>query len=332
MAAHLPLRLPAVVYDDGLDLFLTQLALFSNPEDSAPRFFDFQEVRFYEPGALTALLAVLHALESRGVAVTPLNHQIAPAFTYLRRMDFFHHCGIDPMDTSPRRDATNRFVPLAAIDARSVGNVDRLAEQIAACIFPELADKDDPELTGPFDHVAYAVTELSNNVLQHARAPGFLMAQAYPRSDQVCVAIADYGIGIRGSFEENKPDFWAPEMSELDAVRLALKPRVSSKLHVASGWGQAVNAGVGLSILQELATVADGCFNLASGSGFHKSNHRDCHEFPSETLLPARFPGTVCAIQVSRAKLYNHFQLLHAAKQNLHLLGDSSAFEDLFEP
>lgn len=332
MTSPTSLRLPPVVYDDGLDLFLAQLALVSDPESDAPRVFDFQEVRFYQPGALTSLLATLHALGARGVTVSLLNHEIAPAFSYLRRMDFFHHCGITLREPSQRRDAARRFVPLAAIDTHSVGSVDRLAEQIAACVFPEFADGDDPEITGPFDHVAYAVTELSNNVLQHARAPGFLMAQSYPKTDQVCVAIADYGIGIRGSFEETQPDFWSCEMSELDAVRLALKPRVSSKLHVTSGWGQAVNAGVGLSILQELASVAEGCFSLASGVGFYQTNYRARHEFPSETLLPARFPGTVCAMQVSRNKLNNHFQLLYSAKQNLHLVGDSSAFEDLFEP
>ncbi len=40
---------------------------------------------------------------------------------------------------------------------------------------------------------------------------------------------------------------------DLDAVQLDLKPTISSKANVASGWGQAVNAGVSLTILKELA-------------------------------------------------------------------------------
>lgn len=246
-------------------------------------------------------------------------------------MDFFHHCGVALPEKFRRRDSTGRFVPLAMISSATAGEVDKLAQATAACLFPSMSDGDDPTLTGPFDHVAYAVTELVNNVLQHARSRGFLMAQVFPKTGQVCVAIADHGIGIRGSFAESTPEFWDPAMNDLDAVRLALQPKVSSKRHVSSGWGEAVNAGVGLSLLKELAAVADGCFTLVSGAGMYQWNHRDHREYPTETLLPAKFPGTLCATQVSQQKLLNHFELLHAAKQNLHLLGQSGGFDDLFE-
>lgn len=325
------LRLPPVVYDDGIALLLNSLSGLTQIPAEDECVLDFQDLRFYEPGALTAVLACIHSMLGRNREVRLLNSEVCPAFTYLQRMDFFRCCGITLPEHFRRREATGRFVPLETIASHTVGDVDRLAQSTAACLFPALADSDDPTQTGPFDHVTYAVTELVNNVLQHARAPGLLMAQSYPKSGQVCVAIADHGIGIRNSFAETAPDFWDPAMSELDAVRLALQPKISSKLHVASGWGKAVNAGVGLSILKELAAVADGCFTLASGAGLYQWNHRDHREYPTETLLPAKFPGTLCAIQVSQQKLLNHFELLHAAKQNLHLLGQSGGFDDLFE-
>ncbi len=332
MSTPLPLRLPRVAYDENLDIFSLQLA--EHARISGPLLaLDFQDVEFYTPGPLTALVSFVRHQQNAGRTLELLNLQHAPARSYLQRIDFIRHCGITLPENFRRLDPAGRFVPIRRIDASLVGQVDKVAGEVADCLFPEQAAITDyPEQTGPYDLVVYAATELINNVLQHARAEGFLLAQTYPKQGIVRLAIADAGIGIRGSFQETKPDFWDPAMNDLDAVRLALKPRVSSKLNVASAWGAGVNAGVGLSILKELAHDTDGIFSLVSHAGFFQFNHIAQHEYPSELLLSAPWLGTLCAVQVAQPKLIDHQRLLRTVKHRLRLLDDSPLFDDLFEP
>ncbi len=326
------LRLPSAVYDDGLNGFVSLLAGFlARVAPNEPVVFDFQTVSFYVPGAITALLATLHRGHAQGHIISLANVESAPAFTYLQRIDFFRHCGIDLPESFFRHDAEGRFVTLHRISGVATSEVDRLALAIAACLFPDQAESDDPDFCAAHDLVTYATSELLLNAVQHARAPAFVMAQSYRQNDSVRIAVADYGIGIRGSFEESQPDFWNSELDDLDAVQLSLKPKISSKMHVASGWGQAVNAGVGLSILKELTMDTDGIFTLASHTAFHQTNHQARHPFPAEYRLPNAFPGTLCTIQVFRNKLVNEQAMLYSAKQRLGLIDQRGTFDNLFE-
>ncbi len=327
-----PLRLPPVVYDDGLASFITLLGLHAGRAVGQPLVLDMQEVRFYTPGAIAGLLAILHRWVREGREVRLQNAEFAPAFGYLQRMDFFTLCGLNLPEYFRRHEAHGRFVTLRRIDSSLTGQVDTVAAEIARCLYPDQADCDDPAATGPHDLVLYAAGELINNVLQHARAGGFTLAQVYPQLGMVRVAIADFGIGIRGSFEETRPPFWDDAASDLDTVRVALEPKVSSKLHVTSPWGEGVNVGVGLSILKELARDAEGIFTLAIQAGFHQWNHSERHDFPSELSLPVSYPGTVCAVQVNQSKLVDQQATLMRAKTRLHLLDNSAPFDDLFEP
>ena len=76
---------------------------------------------------------------------------------------------------------------------------------------------------------------------------------------------------------------------------------------------EAINSGVGLSIIKELAFDTDGIFTLASHAGFH------------------HFPGTLCALQVSKARLISNQLLLRRAKERLRLLDKTHPFDNLFE-
>jgi len=93
----------------------------------------------------------------------------------------------------------------------------------------------------------------------------------------------------------------------------------------------AVNAGVGLSIIRELAYDTDGIFTLASHAGFHQVNHAGRNAYPVELTLPVPFPGTLCSLQVSKTKLISNQSLLWRAKERLHLLDKTHPFSNLFE-
>lgn len=246
-------------------------------------------------------------------------------------MDFFALCGFALPEAFRRHSSSGRFVPLQPIDGGSRGRVRDLCSELARCVFPEQADLDDPELTGPHDMLEHAASELINNVIQHARGRGYVAAQVYGGSGLVRLAVADSGIGIRQSFEESLPPFWDPKMTHLDAVRTALQPRASSKTHLPSAWGETGNAGVGLSILKEVARHADGLFTLISGSGFYQHNHFERRRFPAELTLPHPYLGTVCALQLSKQKLGNLQLVLQSAKQGIGLLQPDHRFDDLFQ-
>ena len=283
-------------------------------------------------GAIAALLVTIRHWQGQKREVRLLNAECAPAFKYWQRMDFFTHCGIGFAEQFSRRDPAGRFVPLRHISASDAGRVDAIGGEIAGCLFPDMAGLSDPGQTGPYDLVQYATTELINNVIQHSRSDGFIVAQVFPRQNIVRVAIVDSGIGIRGSFAETTPPFWDASMDDLDSVVLALQPRVSSKMHVSAGWGMgAVNAGVGLSIIKEFARDANGIFTLASHAGFFQSNHCVPHVASVELALPQPFPGTLCVLQVARDKLTDNSQLLLKAKERLRLLDKARPFDTLFE-
>jgi hypothetical protein len=253
------------------------------------------------------------------------------ALNYLQRMNFFELSGIKLPESFTRHDEAKRFVPLRQIDESTRGNVDGICREIAACVFPEMADSCVPEETGPHDLLEYSSSELINNVIQHARGTGYVAAQVYQRSDLVRVAVADCGIGILKSFEENSAPFWSPQMTHLDGVRTALQPQVSSKMHLQGGWsGGVVNAGVGLSMLRAIAHCAEGTFTLVSGDGFFQHNFFDQRSLPSELTIPAPFQGTICSVEVRKQKLGNVQVLLQNAKRELGLLDSSSRFDNLF--
>jgi hypothetical protein len=326
----LTLRLPPVVYEDGLADFLTRLGWVTTQAGSDNIEVDFQDAQFYMPGALTALLAAVHRWTREGRRVQFANVLPAPAFRYLQRMDFFKLSGLSLPEAFMRHDAKGRFVPLHRVDGTLARRVDELSRQIAACVYPAQADSDDPERTGPFDIVAYAVSELINNIIQHAKGPGYLAVQRYPNKPFVCIGIADCGIGIRQSFEDGRPEFWDPAMTHMDAVRTALQPRASSKAHLASGWGERINEGVGLSMLKEITAGADGVFTLASGDGFFQANTLQKRPWPNEVRLLAPFGGTLCSLLLSKQKLGNHQLLLLQAKRRIGLLQEGGPFDNLF--
>jgi hypothetical protein len=201
------LRLPPNVYDDTLSDFLAGLAVAGRDEAESIEV-DFQDVQFYVPAALASLLAVVQRWLRARRRVVFANAEHSAAFGYLQRMDFFRLSGLDLPENFTRHPADGRFVPLCRVDGARSGSVQELCSALARCVFPELAESDDPVVTGPFDMVEYATSELVNNVIQHARGPGYAAAQVYPQSGLVRLAVADCGIGIWQSFAEYRPPFW----------------------------------------------------------------------------------------------------------------------------
>jgi hypothetical protein len=111
------------------------------------------------------------------------------------------------------------------------------------------------------DAVMYAMAELGRNVVQHARATigGVAIAQHFPKSHRIQVAICDMGQGILSSLKSNYPEL----RNDLEALKFALLPHVSGA--VPSGmYHETVNAGLGLFFCKEICWRAGGSFWIAS--------------------------------------------------------------------
>ena len=318
--------LPAYAYEPDLPDLLARLGA-GDPADGIT--VDFSVVSFWSPGALVLLLAKVESWRGQNKRVVFHNCKECPAFRYLQRINFFAVCGLQMAEDFRRHDAGSRFVELRRIGGQGSASVAELSTDIAHCISPDAAEVDDPEQSGLFDVIEYSVSELALNVNQHAKAPGFAMAQYTPRTDLVRVAIADHGIGVLRSFTDNGSPVCQPGWTDADAIVTALQPKVSSKLHLRSPWGDPVNAGVGLTLLRELCIQTGGHFFLASGNGVFLQMAGKGQ--PQPKMLPSYFQGTICVLAFVRAQISNYPELMQKAKQSLGLLPSSEKFGSLFQ-
>jgi hypothetical protein len=280
-------------------------------------------VRFLIPGATVALITKVRQWKAAGKRVVFRNHQSCPARGYLQRMDFFDQCGIRIEEDFRRHAPRKRFVEVKQIAHGAKRSVTDLSADIADCFFPD----EDPECwetgeTGAYGYVEFAVSELANNVLQHSRSTGYLAAQYYPSSDLVRIGIADYGIGIRESLRGSP--FEAQAASDVDAVRLALEPRVSGKEHLELIPGTSVNRGMGLTYLRELSEKADGEFLVLSDSGYYSFSE------VGSIAREYRFQGTFCALSVTRVNAGRYRRLLQEAKRRFGLTSEPATYSGLF--
>jgi anti-sigma regulatory factor (Ser/Thr protein kinase) len=316
--------LPAYAYEPELPELLDRLGAGDAADEIT---MDFLPVTFWTPGALVLLLAKTQFWLGQNKRVVFHNCKESPAFRYFQRINFFSLCGLQMPEDFRRRDAGSRFVELRRVGRGGSASVEELSTDVAYCLFPD-ADVDDPEQSGLFDLLQYSVSELANNTIQHAKAPGFATAQYMARTDLIRVAIADTGIGVLRSFAENGSPFWKPGLTDAEAIALALQPKVSSKSHLTTAWGESINAGVGLTLLKEFCSLAGGCFFMASGNGvcFQLAGDNSLRQ----TSLQGSFCGTVCALSFTRAKIQNFPELLHKAKQSVSLLPAGEEFGKYF--
>lgn len=273
---------------------------------------DFTSVGFYSPPSLVTILATAKKWVDNGSIVKLRNHKSCSASRYLQRMDFFNVCGVSVNEKFKRHSGTGRFITIQDLNGKTQADIDSISEEVARCIAPDMASADHPDKSGFYDSIQYAVSEISLNVVQHSVGRGFLCAQYYPGSETVEIGIADNGIGIKASFKESLSSHYNEKMSDGEAVRLALKSKVSSKGHQKTGWGSIVNAGVGIPLVEGLAKAAEGQFVLCSGDAFYADSKL--------ILLNGYYSGVLCAFSMNRNSLKNLPEILYSIKENLGLI------------
>ena len=273
--------------------------------EGEPVVLDLRSVEFVEPAGLCGLAALLEFLIPRnGEVGLALSGRNVPA--YLERMDFFRVFG--------ERVRTN--VDVAALEERRRGNPGTLQElvnfhseeEIPGIInrISEILENKEYRLR---ERAAICATlsEICANAVEHGHSPfgAYAAVQAYQhivsggrssRGEEVIVAIADGGVGVRDTLSRN-PKYAEHTASDNDALRHALKMGVS-------GTGE-IGRGGGLAVVGQISTRAGGSLSLRSGAGRityygDRTNSRNVPPFPG-TFVRVSLPRIAVSRQRSDA-------------------------------
>jgi len=273
---------------------------------------DARALRFADPFGLAMLGSTFYMLQQRGqsVGVTGLTEAVS---SYLQRMEVFTN--VDLADCEPargiRRDRRDALVELTRIDQRA--DIDRTANQLANALVGRMPDIDPQE---PWDEmtgentadrisipISYALTELLNNAMSHARrrhhedARVWVASQYYRSNGRLQLAVVDNGCGMLETLRENVALRDLPRKTDLDAILAALRPRVSCNRDLGV-FDDTVNQGVGLTTTARIAERAGGRLVVVSGAGFHDPLGR------SRRLLDGkRWGGVAIALECRRDAL-----------------------------
>lgn len=273
---------------------------------------DARALRFADPFGMALLGATCFTLQKRGQAVRVSRLQAAIS-GYLQRMDVF--ADVDLVDCAPasgeRRDRRDALVELTRID--NPAEIDQRANQLADALVGRMPDVDPSE---PYDdmtglntadqlsiQLAYALTELLNNSLSHARRAGhrnasvWVASQYYRKDHRLQLAVVDNGCGMLETLRNHNALADYKRKTDHLAILAALRPRVSCNRDLGI-FKDSVNQGVGLTTTACIAQRAAGRLVVVSGAGFHDPLGR------SGRLAPGvRWPGVAVALECRRDAL-----------------------------
>ena len=265
---------------------------------------DLRSVEFVEPAGICGLAALLEFLIPRsGEVGLALSGHDVPA--YLERMDFFRIFG----------DRVRTNVDVAALEERRRHNPGTLQELVNFH-----SEEDIPGIISRISEIlenkeyrlreraaiCATLSEICANAVEHGASPfgAYAAVQAYHhivsgrhssprggrRGEEVLIAIADGGVGVRETLSRN-PKYVEFTETDNDALRHALKMGVS-------GTGE-IGRGGGLAVVGQIATRAEGSLSLRSGAGrvtFYgdRTNSRNVPSFPGTFVrvsLPRKAEG-----------------------------------------
>lgn len=276
---------------------------------------DISKVRFLIPAAIVAILARCHCWKTQHKQLHLLGFDVCPAASYLERVDFLHHLGIQVPNSINRRPPEGRFVPVQSLTF-SIGSVETIASEITQCILPECSYDDDE-----YQLIQYAAGELLSNAKYHSGGRGFVSAQFFPQRNWVRIAVADDGVGIRQKFIGTSRECDAASADA--AIHLALTPGISSALLLPDGpYATRNHRGVGLSLTRELVKGANGHLLVATEDGWFSEDHGNIAPSVKRSIYGQ---GTIIAATFHRDHIAEYAAMRMQAMSNIGMFSESSS-------
>ena len=229
---------------------------------------------------------------------------------YIVRMGLLKVLGVASEISVTEHEPAGRFIPITQI--RTPSESSRFIAEMIPLLHLE------PEQSRT---VGYIVSELVSNVIEHAQSEhgAIICAQFYKKSNSIRIGIADTGVGIWRTISRSHP-----ARTDLDAIRLALRPGITGTTKREGGTEQ--NAGAGLFFIKSIANVNRDFFIIYSGSGFYKllkkpstSNSLSLHADPyddrhsRESSFP-NWQGTVVGVDITLSQTQEFSFLLKAIR------------------
>ena len=159
----------------------------------------------------------------------------------------------------------------------------------------------------------YVTAEILYNTLEHGqcwvkdrdgkdfRIPSIVQLSWYKKTNVISVIVADMGIGIRKHLSRAYPDI----ESDVDALRLAIRPNVSGTFGRTNPYTQQNNAGVGLFFSSQIMQKLRGDMYVISGNGLLHISPRDI----TARTLKCTWPGTIVYLKIDLRKTDSAFKL-----------------------
>ena len=266
--------------------------------DAAEYEFHFGGERWFPPFSMLLLSALLRQFRgnrpaARRRARDHENHSYAAHF------GFFRSFGLQHGNAPGEAPGSSRYVPISELDVTEI-------RQEAFDSFQEVGDVIEgkaAELAGLLtrhqlgelqDTLTYSIREIMRNVVEHSGSEKIhICAQYWPQRHEVEVGIVDDGIGIHRALTGN-PTF--DELTEPEALQMALMPGISGNPHAGRGNDQWNNSGYGLYMTSRICRNG-GSFLLCSGGTGIELNHQGKHTFDTD------FRGTAIRLVIDTANL-----------------------------
>jgi hypothetical protein len=224
------------------------------PDGSIVRAIDLKQVEWVYASGLASLAAYSARLGLEG-PTSWLNAHESAAFRYFQDMDFFRLFHAFSDEDFARQKENRAFARLTKMDwesdsSRIAKNLSKLVEEHARPIYNDFFT---------------CLEESVRNVMDHARKPGFAVAQATSLAGgdrSYNVAIADYGRGVREALADVS-DFRG--LDHRKALEVACHKGTSGARDRKDNTGTPMNFGIGLYQIDRIAETTSGRFILASG-------------------------------------------------------------------
>lgn len=218
------IAIPASLDHQTVDGFLDGV---SAAEDGRA-LFDARHVRWVDPNGMVALLAGGATATRRSGSLSRLELPESPdVMGYLARMGFFREAqGIFEFeDRAPRRAAGPSDVLLEITPVRANADVHEVVNRVQTRSGAILASK----LGYPGTAVvqfSVILSEVCQNIVEHAESPGWVAAQAYNWSKRlgrwvVVISVMDLGRGFRGSLGAEHAARYGDRWSDATALEAA---------------------------------------------------------------------------------------------------------------
>ncbi|MDH5758122.1 MAG: hypothetical protein OEZ65_00945 [Gemmatimonadota bacterium] len=226
---------------------------------------DARHLRWVDPNGMVALLAAGSVIRDRGGVLPRLElPESTDVQGYLGRMGFFDAAqGIYDIEGPPARrggstsDVLLEITPIQAnVDVHSV--VDRVQARAGAILASKLGYP-----ASAVVQFSVILSEVCQNIIEHAEAPGWVAAQAYNWARRlgrnvVVISVMDLGRGFRGSLGDEHSGRYADRWSDATALEAAF-------LHGLTRFPDS-GRGQGIQQIRRQVRRWDGAITIRSGT------------------------------------------------------------------